>query len=97
MQLSQARALREERAKLIKNAQALNDKGGKLSAADQRTFDRMMEDADLLQARIDKLENPDADYQQRGGRLLPRMPDAGNQSMECWLTPAASRPVLHQG
>jgi HK97 family phage major capsid protein len=56
MQLTQARQLREQRAKLVNDAQALLSANQTLSAEQRTQFDKMMADADLLKADIDRYE-----------------------------------------
>jgi HK97 family phage major capsid protein len=55
MSIAKALELRKQRAKLVTDAQALIAKEG-VSAEDRTNFDRMMADADLLKADIDRNE-----------------------------------------
>jgi HK97 family phage major capsid protein len=53
--MSQSKQLREQRAKLVSDAQAILRKND-ISSADRDRFDRMMTDADELKSRIDQME-----------------------------------------
>jgi HK97 family phage major capsid protein len=66
MELIKARQLREDRAKLIRQAQELP-----VDTAEQRTIaNKMMDDADELKARIEVLERREA-LMDQGGRTAP--------------------------
>lgn len=60
MNLSKARELREQRMKLVKDAHALLDKN-EITAEDRSNFDKMMADADVLKADIDRFEKVEAE------------------------------------
>jgi HK97 family phage major capsid protein len=60
MSLSKARALREQRAKLVADAQALIPTTGQLTAEVRAQFDAMMKDADVLKGDIDRIEAAEA-------------------------------------
>jgi HK97 family phage major capsid protein len=69
MQLSEARQLREQRAKLIKDAQAIGNKG-RLTPEEEARANRMLDDAKALMDRITILEGPpEGEYQFRGGAI----------------------------
>lgn len=53
--MSQSKALREQRAKLVSDAQAIL-RQNEISSADRAKFDRMMSDADELKGKIDQME-----------------------------------------
>ena len=53
--MSQSKELREQRAKLVSDAQAIL-RQNTISAADRAKFDRMMADADELKGKIDQME-----------------------------------------
>jgi HK97 family phage major capsid protein len=55
MNLSKARELREQRAKTVKDAQAILDQAA-ITTEDRAKFDTMMADSDLLKADIDRHE-----------------------------------------
>jgi HK97 family phage major capsid protein len=66
--MSQSKALREERAKLVTDAQAIL-RQNLISAQDRAKFDRMMNDADEMKGRIDAMEaRSQADEDVREGR-----------------------------
>jgi HK97 family phage major capsid protein len=53
--MSQSKVLREQRAKLVNDAQAIL-RQNEISATDRNKFDRMMADADEMKNRIDQME-----------------------------------------
>ena len=59
MDLIKARELREQRAKLVGDAQAIFDKETR-TAEDNAKFDKMMADADALKVDIDRMERVEA-------------------------------------
>src|SRR5580704_226579 len=53
--MSNSKTLREQRAKLVNDAQAIL-RQNEITAADRAKFDRMMNDAEDLKGQIDKME-----------------------------------------
>ncbi|HEX3659948.1 MAG TPA: phage major capsid protein [Acidobacteriaceae bacterium] len=67
--IDQIKALREQRARLIADAQALIPAGNKAMNAEQRgKFDRMIADAQVLKGTIDNLETLDAEQRSQTAR-----------------------------
>jgi HK97 family phage major capsid protein len=58
--MSLSRELREQRAKLVADAQALIPTSGSMTAENRTKFDAMIADADALKADIDRVERADA-------------------------------------
>lgn len=86
MSLVKVKALREERAKLVADAQAILVKADKIGKEDEARFDQMMADADTIKANIDRLEKVMAAehelgqrVEQRAGRDNISIADAKNQ------------------
>ena len=86
MSLVKVKALREERAKLVADAQAILVKAEQISKDDEARFDKMMADADSIKANIDRLEKVmSAEHElsqrveQRAGRDNISILDAKNQ------------------
>ncbi len=86
MSLVKVKALREERAKLVADAQAILVKAEQISKEDEARFDKMMADADTIKANIDRLEKVMAAehelgqrVEQRAGRDNISIADAKNQ------------------
>lgn len=86
MSLVKVKALREERAKLVADAQAILVKADKIGKEDEARFDQMMSDADTIKANIDRLERGMAAehelgqrVEQRAGRDNISIADAKNQ------------------
>lgn len=86
MSLVKVKALREERAKLVADAQAILVKADKIGKEDESRFDQMMADADTIKANIDRLEKVLAAehelgqrVEQRAGRDNISIADAKNQ------------------
>lgn len=86
MSLVKVKALREERAKLVADAQAILVKAEQISKDDEARFDKMMADADSIKANIDRLEKVmSAEHElsqrveQRAGRDNISISDAKNQ------------------
>jgi len=72
MSLVKVKALREERAKLVADAQAILVKADKIGKEDESRFDQMMADADTIKANIDRLEKVLAVEQELGQRVEQR-------------------------
>ena len=86
MSLVKVKALREERAKLVADAQAILVKAEQISKDEEARFDKMMADADSIKANIDRLEKVmSAEHElsqrveQRAGRDNISISDAKNQ------------------
>jgi len=72
MSLVKVKALREERAKLVADAQAILVKADKIGKEDEARFDQMMADADTIKANIDRLEKVMAAEHELGQRVEQR-------------------------
>lgn len=98
MQLSEARALREDRKALIVQAQRLLD----MPKPDLQAFDRMMRDADAMKVKIDALEAPSI-VEFRGGQpggyetRLERAERTGRDTAENSAHSKAFRSYLRHG
>lgn len=69
-----SKELREKRAKLVADAQALLKKGPEMSAEDRDNFDKMMDEVDRLKADIDRIER--LEDEQRNLEIPPTPPPA---------------------
>jgi HK97 family phage major capsid protein len=81
--MSQSKNLREQRAKLVTDAQAIL-RQNVISAEDRKRFDKMMSDADVMKDQIDQMEaraSVDADARE-GRRTIVDKYDARYESSE---------------
>jgi HK97 family phage major capsid protein len=75
-----SRELREKRAKLVVDAQALIPTGGSISAENRSKFDALMADADVLKADIDRIERVAAADAELRKTQTPPNPTMGRKS-----------------
>lgn len=80
MSLSKAREMREQRAKLVADAQALLN--GEITAEVRAQFDKMMNDADVLKADIDRIEKAEQQSAETRSAAVTRPPE--NQIDDAW-------------
>lgn len=79
--VSKAREMREQRKKLVTDAQALISRDG-LTKEDREKFDKMMTDADALKADIDRIEQAEEAAAQLRSAPPENKPNGGNSEEE---------------